>query len=136
MRPCQIFRHLNANRSRFLSVFFLLLFFTYEAHPVDLSKEKDKGRCSQLLYDRGSSGAIQDPSYKWTPQLDTIHGRVELLMSIMQRHPHFVTANLNFKRNVLDTFSQIPEVRKALGENAQSLEIQPPQVFLLLQLKD
>ncbi len=129
MRPCQIFRHLNANRSRFLSVFFLLLFFTYEAHPVDLSKEKDKGRCSQLLYDRGSSGAIQDPSYKWTPQLDTIHGRVELLMSIMQRHPHFVTANLNFKRNVLDTFSQIPEVRKALGENAQSLEIQPPQVL-------
>ncbi|HMN67355.1 MAG TPA: hypothetical protein PKC28_02345, partial [Bdellovibrionales bacterium] len=50
-------------------------------------------------------------------------------MSIMERHPNFVTANLSFRRNVLDTFSHIPEVRKALGENAQSLEIQPPQVL-------
>lgn len=126
MRPCQIFRRLNVNKARFLSVFLPLLFFTFEAPAaVGPIKGQDAGACARLL----SASAIQDPSYYWTPQLETFGGRVELLMSILERHPNFVTANLNFRRNVLDTFSDIPEVIRALGVNAQSLEIQPPQVL-------
>lgn len=85
--------------------------------------------CARLL-ETGATGAAQPPvSLQWTPDLSTLKGRIELLMSILERHPNFVTANLSFRRNVLDTLSHVPEVIKALGDHAQSLEIIAPQVL-------
>lgn len=66
---------------------------------------------------------------EWIPQLDSLQGRIQLLMSILQRHPNFVTANLDFRRNVLEFLSHMPDVLKKLGNFAQNIGITPPQVL-------
>lgn len=107
-----------------------LSFIAVTTYANDLPHHRDLSGCDAYLENGSAGKAPQSPApARWTPSLDTLRGRIELLMSVLERHPGFVTANLSFRRNVLETFSHIPAVVKALGTDANSLEIVPPQIL-------
>lgn len=65
---------------------------------------------------------------KWTPQLQTLNGRIQLMLSILSRHPNFMTANQNYRRNILELFSHLPRLIEELGDALTPLTITPPEV--------
>jgi hypothetical protein len=54
----------------------------------------------------------------WTPDLETLEGRLAWMQSMLERHPNLVTSNLQFRRNLLRILQDIPEIRESLGVNA------------------
>ena len=100
-------------------------------YSVLAANRADINRCAALL--SGDKSALhsldEQASHSWTPELQTLKGRVDLLVSILGRHPQFVTSNLSFRRNVLDTLAHIPRIAEILGERMVDLTIRPPQVL-------
>ena len=105
-------------------VWILFLCFAFQSHAIESAKIHDQTGC-----DRWLKGSTTQGTAEWTPRPETLQGRVELLMSVLERHSNFVTANLSFRRNVLDTFAHIPAATAALGAHANDLTITPPQVL-------
>ena len=67
----------------------------------------------------------------WEARLETLEDRLKIFMSLLDRHPNIVTANLQFPRSLPETYSLVPELRAALGKNAASFETTPPRVHRL-----
>ncbi|MGE0763730.1 MAG: formylglycine-generating enzyme family protein [Bdellovibrionales bacterium] len=105
-------------------VWILFLCFAFQANAIEPAKTPDLTGCERWL-----KGSATQSSAEWTPRLEILQGRVELLMSVLERHANFVTANLSFRRNVLDTLAHIPAATAALGAHANDLTITPPQVI-------
>ncbi|MGA0164635.1 MAG: hypothetical protein ACO3LE_10410, partial [Bdellovibrionota bacterium] len=86
--------------------------------------------CADVLAKIASSQEQSSPK-SWTAEVTTASDRLNLLMSLLDRHPYIVAENLAYDRNLLEVYSQVPEVLEALGENASSLETTPPRVHRL-----
>lgn len=64
----------------------------------------------------------------WLAKTESISDRLKLLVSLLDRHPNIVTANLSFKRSLLETYAHVPELRKHLGSDAAGFETTPPTI--------
>ena len=115
-----------------LVILVMAAFSGFKASAIEPQKLSGPTQCA-LLFENGLKPVLQGPfvrpSSSWMPKLENIKGQVELLMSIVERHPNFVNANLNFNRNVVETFSHIPIVLNRLNSSAVSLEVVAPQIL-------
>lgn len=64
----------------------------------------------------------------WEAKADTTSDRLKLLVSLLGRHPNIVTANLTFKRSLLETYAHVPGLQKLLDMEAASFETTSPSV--------
>ena len=71
----------------------------------------------------------------WTASVETIEDRLKLILSLLREHPDLVTANLQYRRSLLELYSHVPELQKALGDQFASLEIHGPKTVSLKYAK-
>ncbi|MDB5037559.1 MAG: hypothetical protein JWQ35_1087 [Bacteriovoracaceae bacterium] len=64
----------------------------------------------------------------WQAKAETTEDRLKLLVSLLDRHPNIVTANLTFKRSLLETYAHLPVLLKHLGSEAASFETAPATI--------
>ncbi|MBL7713867.1 MAG: hypothetical protein JNL01_00275 [Bdellovibrionales bacterium] len=70
----------------------------------------------------GSAGA-------WNVDLHTRDGQIDLLLSVIARHPDLPSSNLQFRRNLLDTIEKIPGILDHLGQDATPSAFLPSMVY-------
>ncbi|MBI2646066.1 MAG: hypothetical protein HYW85_03400, partial [Deltaproteobacteria bacterium] len=61
----------------------------------------------------------------WQPDISTTAGQLRFLQSIVKRHPDLPSANLKFRRNLLEVLAPVAKIQTSLGEEARSLEMGP-----------
>jgi len=59
----------------------------------------------------------------WTPALSTMEGKIEILQSVLARHPGLVTANLQFKRPLVQVLEGAERVRSKYPALTRPFEI-------------
>src|SRR5689334_15457256 len=85
-------------KSRFLLSFFLFasIVTTCSTPLFAIDPSPTAKACGEILEGKDLGQTRLPQNHAWTPNLKTLEGRVELLMSVLERHPNFVTASLNF----------------------------------------
>lgn len=71
--------------------------------------------------------AFADDPKPWPANVETLDGTLELLLSVLERHPTIIASNLEFKRNPIDNYQDVSSLLKRLGENAASTDIGPTE---------
>ncbi len=87
-------------------------------------------RISAAAASSGSHEMSSDCAKKvsWIAKAGNISDRLKLLVSLLDRHPNIVTANLSFKRSLIETYAHIAELQKHLGNHGASFETTPPTI--------
>lgn len=58
---------------------------------------------------------------QWKPDVSTLEGQVQVVGSIVKRHPDFIKQNVRFKNNPLNVLRPVDQIVKELGNNASDL---------------
>ena len=60
-------------------------------------------------------------SQQWKPDVSTLEGQVQVVGSIVKRHPDFIKQNVRFKNNPLNVLRPVDQIVKDLGDKASNL---------------
>ncbi len=81
-------------------------------------------------------GSVRDCLQKaWTAKVDTTEEQLSFILSLLNEHPDQVTANLQYRRSLLELYSHVPGLKKVLGEDFAGLQIHGPRITSLRYLK-
>jgi hypothetical protein len=64
----------------------------------------------------------------WIPQIESLRGKLDFLQSLTTTLPNLPTANLQYRRNVVQVLDPVQTLINSLGDNAADLTIQPTKI--------